>query len=403
VRHACPQAFLLKASQSLPDSLDPATTLDVLVELVVPEFGDGCIVHVLEPDRSTRRTRMTTLDALQPRPAEWWDWLDRMTRSAVNRCVRFGRSEIGSTLGKRRYGAAPGFGDFSYVIVPLRARGRTLGALTVFALDSRQPYAAEDLLVGEALGAQAGLALENAQLYQEQRSIVERMEAVQGQVNGAQGGWLLDEERRRIARELHDHVEQTFFAIALAATAALDTPEPAWAAPRLSQALEQVGQLATSGAEQLRAAIFALNHADFAGRGLSAGLWKLVRSFQNRTGIETDLVLTGAPRHVPSEVAEVLHAMAREALANVERHARAGAVVLGLHIGASSISLTIHDDGDGASPLVLKRISNSATHFGLRGMRERVRRLRGTLVVGPGRDGGFLVRARIPLRSGTAA
>jgi signal transduction histidine kinase len=95
--------------------------------------------------------------------------------------------------------------------------------------------------------------------------------------------------------------------------------------------------------------------------------------------------------------------MAREALANVERHARAGAVVLGLHIGASSISLTIHDDGDGASPLVLKRISNSATHFGLRGMRERVRRLRGTLVVGPGRDGGFLVRARIPLRSGTAA
>jgi signal transduction histidine kinase len=257
---------------------------------------------------------------------------------------------------------------------------------------------------GRRRGADAQAALENAQkLYEEQRGIAERVEAVRGQLDAAQGEWLRDDERRRIARELHDHVEQTFFAIGLTATAALAGEQRARAAPPLSQTLTQIGQLATAGAEQLRAAIFALNHAEFAGRGLIAALWKLVRSFQNRTGIETDLVLSGTQRQVPTEIAEVLHAMAREALANVERHARAGAVVLTLHIAPRSITLRVHDDGIGASPLVLKQISNSATHFGLRGMRDRVKRLHGTLMAGPGPDGGFLVRARIPLQGGVPA
>ncbi len=278
-----------------------------------------------------------------------------------------------------------------------------MGALTVFTLDARKRYDPEDLVVGEALGAQAGLAIENARLYEEQRGIVERMEAVRGQLDDAQGEWLRDDERRRIARELHDHVEQTFFAIALTATAALDGPDRTWTPPHDSQAMSQVRELATSGAEQLRAAIFALNHAEFDRRGLIAALWKLVRGFQNRTGIETDLVLTGAKRQVPTEVAEVLHAMAREALANVERHSRAGAVVLGLHIRPRSVSLTVHDDGAGAPPLVLKQIANSATHFGLRGMRDRVRRVHGTLFAGPGSDGGFVVRARIPVQAGSDA
>jgi signal transduction histidine kinase len=283
------------------------------------------------------------------------------------------------------------------------AHGRTLGALTVFALDPRLRYTAADLVVGEALGAQAGLALENARLYAEQRGIVERMEGVRGQLSAALGESLRDDERRRIARELHDHVEQTFFAIGLTATAAFDGPDRTHTTPSTSRALVEVRELATDGAEQLRAAIFALNNPEFASRGLIATLWKLVRGFRTRTGIEADLVLTGAQGQVPTDVAEVLHATAREALANVERHSRAGAVVLELHIGPRSISLTVNDDGAGASPLVLKQISKSATHFGLRGMRDSVRRLHGTLVTGPGPDGGFLVRARIPLQAGAVA
>jgi signal transduction histidine kinase len=111
-----------------------------------------------------------------------------------------------------------------------------------------------------------------------------------------------------------------------------------------------------------------------------------------------DLALTGRHRQVPTDVGEALYAMAREALANVERHARAGAVVLRLELRQRSITLTVHDDGAGASTLLLKQIADSATHFGLHGLRERVQRLHGTFVAGPGPDGGFVVRARIPLQ-----
>jgi signal transduction histidine kinase len=395
--------FLFKASQQLAASLEPASTIQALVELIVPEFGDGCMVRVLEPTRRTRQTTIASSEALRPSILEWWDWLERVTRPGMNRATRHATSEVASTVRKRRRTPVPASGDFSYLIVPLRARGRTLGALCVFSPESRQRYGREDLELGEALGAQAGLAIENAQLYDEQRIIVERLELVRGQLDAAQSEWLRDDERRRIARDLHDQVEQTFFAIGLTATAALNNRQGDGLSDDVARTLTHVGDLATGGAEQLRSAIFALSHTDLAGRGLVPALWKLGRTFQQRTGIETDLVLTGPKRQVPPEIAEALHAMAREALANVERHAGAGAVVLGLHITRRAVTLTVHDDGSGASSLVLREIADSTTHFGLRSIRERVKRLHGTFVAGPGPDGGFLVRARFPFSDGPNA
>jgi signal transduction histidine kinase len=392
--------FLFRASQQLASSLDPPTVVRALAELGVPELGDGAVVHVLEPGRRGRQTTMTSSGPLSDCPQEWWDWLERVTGPGVRRATRLALPELGSTRGKRRKPPSCNRGDVSYLVVPLRARGRTLGTLSLFLLAPRQPYSDEDLVVAEALGNQAGLALDNAQVYEEQVRVVERLEEVRGELDTAQREWLREDERRRIARDLHDHVEQTFFAIGLTATAALDSQKRGASQTELVHALVRMGDLSDAGAEQLRAAIFALHNAEFAGLALIPALWKLVRSFQQRTGVDTDLVLTGSLKTVPTDVAEALHAIARESLANVERHAQAASVVLGLRVSPRSITLTVHDDGSGAPSLVLKRLGASTTHFGLRSLRERVRRLRGTFSSGPGPEGGFLVRARIPLQSG---
>jgi signal transduction histidine kinase len=392
--------FLFDASQQLAASLEAVAVVQTLADLTVPEFGDGAVVHVLEPGPRGRHTRSASSGVLGGRPPEWWDWLERFLRPGMKQATRLAVSRLGSTRRKRRPPDPHGSGELTFLIVPLRARGRTLGTLTIVASTDRQRYGPDEVALAEALGNQAGLALDNAQLYEEQRRIVERLEGIRGELDVARSEWLRADERRRIARDLHDHVEQTFFAIGLTATAALEDASTSGSQVRWAQALARVADLSNAGSEQLRNAIFALNDADLAAVGLVPALRKLVRSFQRRTGVETDLVFTGAQRQVPTEVAEVLHATAREALTNVERHARAGAVVLGLHLSARSISLTVHDDGAGASSLVLKRIANSTTHFGLRGLRERVRRLHGTFNSGPGPDGGFLVRARIPLQSG---
>jgi signal transduction histidine kinase len=391
-------AFLFHAAQQLGGSLEPASTVQALAQLIVPEFGDASLVHTM--DCAGRRGELTLVASasLGPHPVEWWDWLARTTRPAARRAIRRAASEIGSTGTKRPSRASSDFPEVTYLIVPVRTRGRTLGTLTAVSLAATRRYKHDDLVMGEALSSQAGLALENAQLYEQQRAMVNRLQQVRVELDTAQSESLRDNERRRIARDLHDRVEQIFFAIGLTARAGLDRRSPATPADeQLAEALTRASDLAAAGAEQLRESIFALNNAKFATVGLVSVLWKLVRAYQQRTRVETDLVLTGPQRAMPTEVAETLHAVAREALANVERHAHAAAVVLGLHFSQGSVTLTVHDDGAGASALVMKQIDDSATHFGLRGLRDRLQRLHGTLAVGPAPDGGFVVRAHINL------
>jgi PAS domain S-box-containing protein len=201
---------------------------------------------------------------------------------------------------------------------------------------------------------------------------------------------------------LQDHALQTFFAIGLVARAAL--VELADRAPRrgsepVAAALVQVAELATDGTEHLREAIFALNHTELsAPGGVVPALGRLVRGFQQRTGIEADLLVTGVQRRLPREVEDVLQAVGREALANVERNSQATAVVLGVHVARHTVTLSIHDDGVGPSEPAVKRIADSATHFGLRGVGQRVRQLGGTFVAQPAGEGGFRVRMRLPLK-----
>jgi PAS domain S-box-containing protein len=226
-----------------------------------------------------------------------------------------------------------------------------------------------------------------------------------GSFAGYLGGCIDITERRRAEAvknleivELQDHALQTFFVIGLVVSAALTELPPDRITEPVGAALAHVGELAASGSERLREAIFALNHGEVEQRGVVSSLWRLVRDFQSHTAIDADLVVKGGEIALPPEVAETLHAVGREALSNVERHSHASAVVLGLHVTPRMVTLSIQDDGarDARSPK-LKRIADSATHFGLRGVGLRVRRLGGTLVAQPARDGGFVVRMRIPL------
>jgi len=244
---------------------------------------------------------------------------------------------------------------------------------------------------------QVAVAIRNARLYEEQRDMIARLQQLRGQVEAAEREQLLADERQRIARELHDRVEQTFFTVGLTAGAALETANGADGT--LREALARVRRLSSQGAEQMREAIFALGRAEVHDRGLVQALWRLVRDFQRRTTLDSDLVLVGAERRLPPEAAETLYAVAREALANVEQHARASAAVITLRFASRSVTLTVQDDGIGASPLVLRTLGASATHFGLRGLNERVRRLGGTFTARPGDEGGLVVRARVPLPS----
>jgi signal transduction histidine kinase len=287
------------------------------------------------------------------------------------------------------------FGPVSAMLVPLMARGQTLGGLALYATLSGRTYGASDLTVAEELAQRIALAIDNARLYEEQQRIVGRLQQLRGQLEVTERARLLDDERKRIARELHDRVEQAFFSIGLSVSALLADPRSALS-DSTRDALAQTHMSANQGAEDLRAAIFALTRAEVHDLGLVRSLWQLVREFQQRTGVEADLVESGAERRAPPEIAEVLHAVAREGLANVEQHARATAVVLSLRFERDTLALTVQDDGVGAPPLVLSTLAESATRFGLSRLRDLVHSLGGTFTAGPGDEAGFVVRAVVP-------
>ncbi|MDQ6671359.1 MAG: histidine kinase [Chloroflexota bacterium] len=395
-------AFLANASAVLALSLDYETTLQNAVRLAVPYLADSCSITIGNGETACRCFAVTHAGAQEERVGE----LLRRCPSAPS-AADGARSEIYPVVSEALFGVwAPGaesvsllreLGPLSAMLVPLSARGQTLGGLAVYTTLSKRKYGSSDLAVAEDLAQRMALAIDNARLYEEQQRIVGRLRELRGQLEVTERARLLDDERKRIARELHDRVEQTFFSIELRVSALVANPR-ALLVGSMRDALAEIQSSANQGAEDLRAAIFALTRAEVHDLGLVRALWQLVREFQERTGIEADLIESGAERRAPPEIAEVLHAVAREGLANVEQHAQATAVVVSLRFELDAATLTVQDDGVGAPALVLSMLADSATRFGLSGLSEQVVRVGGTFTAGPADDGGFIVRARVQFR-----
>ena len=98
--------------------------------------------------------------------------------------------------------------------------------------------------------------------------MIARLQRLRGQLEEAERDRLLDDERQRIARELHDRVAQTFFGIGLAAQSALDVVDTQSGSPHQRTLLESIRGLSALGNEHMREAIFALSRADVHERGL---------------------------------------------------------------------------------------------------------------------------------------
>ena len=169
-------AFLAETSRCLADSLDYQTTLATAANLALPHFGSWCMVDIVETDDSIRRAAVIHPDAEKQRLAR--DYYrehppDRDDPIGAPRVIRTHHSEFAAvTVANALEGIADvahrqlleRLGAQSFLIVPMRARGRTLGAITFISDDQRQ-YDDADLLLAEDLGRRCGMAIDNARLY----------------------------------------------------------------------------------------------------------------------------------------------------------------------------------------------------------------------------------------------
>ena len=199
-----------------------------------------------------------------------------------------------------------------------------------------------------------------------------------------------DEERRRIARELHDETGQSLTALVVGLRAieeqavTIDVRSAAQQLERVAaQTVGNIGRLARG-----------LHPSVLDDMGLVAAARRYVGDYARSFGTSVDLASEGLDSYlVPPLIATSMYRILQEALTNVARHARAKKVVVGLKHDGSTLELLVRDDGVGFDAGAAR---NAASGLGLHGMQERVALLGGSVEIESRPGHGTMVRARIP-------
>ncbi|MGH9470053.1 MAG: PAS domain S-box protein [Terriglobia bacterium] len=208
---------------------------------------------------------------------------------------------------------------------------------------------------------------------------------------------LQDEERRRLARELHDSTAQTLTALAINLRL-LEQHRATGNYDASAELLKESMSLADEAGREIRNLSHLLHPPDLDDLGLVRALRWFAQRFSERSGIRVDLDLSekGSLR-LPREVEVALFRIAQEALANVQRHSGSSTASVRLNIRRSEVVMKIQDRGRGIPAAVLEPDRDDAhTGVGLAGMRERVRQLKGQFSIDRGARGTAITVA-IPL------
>jgi len=199
-----------------------------------------------------------------------------------------------------------------------------------------------------------------------------------------------DEERRRIARELHDETGQSLAALAVG----LRAIEEQAVTVDVRSAAQQLQRVAAQTVDDIGRLARGLHPSVLDDVGLAAAARRYVDDYARSFGISVQLVSEGLEwSKLPPLLATTIYRILQEALTNVARHARAKQVLVGLKRDESTLELLVRDDGVGFAAV---GGLNETSGLGLHGMRERVALLGGSVEIDSRPGHGTMVRARIP-------
>jgi signal transduction histidine kinase len=267
---------------------------------------------------------------------------------------------------------------------------QVIGVVCIFSVDEPRLFLDDELILLRELAAVGALAITNARLYAELQFEERARAKLLHQVITAQ-----EDERMRIARELHDETSQSLTALMMGLDTArlvlYNNPK------KVEEQLETSYAIAKGMLENIHRLISDLRPSLLDDLGLVPAIHWYGEQRLQPLGIRLCLDQVGLQGRLPATMETVLFRIVQEALTNVVRHSHASIVSIRLAWERDNLLLEIADDGEGFEPLTLSALPNGKG-FGLRGMQERVKILKGEFQVltGPGR--GTLIRVRVPHR-----
>ena len=234
-----------------------------------------------------------------------------------------------------------------------------------------------------------------ASLRQEHQRIVAQMRRDQDRFQDiARSAWRVqEEERRRLARELHDGIGQNLTALKNDLARLVKEGELADWQTRVQSALDTCADCLADTREMSRL----LRPPVLDDLGLQAALSQLGRSMTERTGIEIEVVIRDVPETLPPDLSSLVYRLVQEGLTNAVKHAGADSILIRVAGGPGRLELIMIDDGRGFD---VEATRQRGEGFGLSAMAERAALFGGHVELDSSPGTGTRLRVRIPIRTG---
>jgi signal transduction histidine kinase len=259
----------------------------------------------------------------------------------------------------------------SALVQPLLVRGVPIGLLVVRAAEGRATFSPADVELGQTVAGLLSSAIENGRLFQ--RTMAEAAQ----------------EERRRLARDLHDSITQSLYSTVLLARAWSRLASSA-SPDELSDWFGQVEGIALQALREMRLLIYQLRSQELDELGLAEALRQRLEAVEGRTGVAVRLEAEGYSQTLPSEIESQLFAIIQEALNNALRHAEATTITVTLQSDRAGVRVEVCDNGRG-----FDQDAHSAG-MGLTTMRERAEGIGGFFSLSTEPGAGTTVSVRMP-------
>ena len=268
----------------------------------------------------------------------------------------------------------------SLAIAPLVSRAKVLGTLYVVTRRDRE-FSQQDIELLISVGGQIGVAVENAQLYEQAKQMA------------------VVEERQRLAHELHDSVTQSLHSSTLLAEAGQRLASRG-DLERAKGYLTRLGEISQQALKEMRLLVYELRPLHLRNVGLVEALEHRLDAVERRAGVEVNLLVDGEVE-LPPDVEASLFRIAQEALNNALKHATPTSIMVTVRIEGEShykrVELSVMDDGRGFDPAAL----SDEGGLGLVSMRQRVDNIGGVLDIRSTPGEGTHVRASVDMGAST--
>jgi PAS domain S-box-containing protein len=293
-------------------------------------------------------------------PRDRWD-----EESSIIARIRSGeRVDHFQTLRRRKDGSLV---DVSLTISPVKdSAGNIIGASKVARDITAQVRAAEALR-----GSEEELRRLSQSLDHQVRSRTGELQELSWQLMR-----LRDEERRHVARELHDSAGQSLAVLAIEVDQLL---QKASTTPELTADIELIRETVRQLHSDIRTTSYLLHPPLLDESGLGAAISWYAGGLTERTALPIDVEISDDLGRLPRELELVLFRFVQEAVTNIHRHASATKASIAMSRSQTHVTAEVRDNGSGMSPERLRQVTSGGSGLGVRGMRERIRQFQGSM------------------------